>query len=84
MKVSTKNALWRFGGEAVMFSANTTGSAAIAVVSSKNVLAQAAVFLGSFCGARVIESTIYRKTAIKKELREALRDFRYEHEQNDF
>ena len=84
MKMRTKDTLQKLAGDAVMFSANTSMSAAVSLVSSRNVAAQAAMFFGAFNGAMALENRIYRKTAVKKELKEALRDFKYDHEQNDF
>ena len=84
MKARTKDALQKLAGDAAVFSANTSVSAAVSLVSSRNVAAQAALFFGTFYGAMALENRIYRKTAVKKELKEVLRGFQYDHEQNDF
>ena len=52
------------------------------LISSRSVAAQAAIFFGTFYGAMELENRIYRRAAVKKELKEALRDFKYYHEQD--
>lgn len=84
MKARTKQTLQKLAGDTAMISANTTGSAAIAMIASGNTVVQAAVFFGAFYGAMRLENRVYRKMAVKEELRNAFREFKYERGQYDF